>query len=322
MSETMQHYVLADLTLADPAQKDALSAFPGFDQAAHIGGAPNLLALPVAPGDEASTHALVAKGLGIFVASHLSLKDLATRIGERLYYFHPATGRLGSYAICLPVIMSFFLLNAGPALAAHLTHDMSRIVARGYQDTIFSFSIQDQALQAKLMQPATENGLREELTLPDAVRAIPVKQIENSGWVVHACDIQNASDAKATYGTFPELTQDFVAAFELFQRRLCVRQLAQQEAQYLKLPFSVELEDQLLATARRCGYWDDLPFSSFAYSYLILGQQSMEDNPNFKCDPDTHPNRALFDIEGIRTMSADIRVRNLKKYGPDWDKEG
>lgn len=319
MTEGIRNYVIADLNRIEPSRQEELKMLPGFQQAACVGDAPDLLVMPVDQGDQASTHSFVANGICSFVTSSLSLQALAERFGEKLYYFHPATGRLGSYAICVPMILSFFLLNAGPALAGYLTSDFTRIVARGYQGSVFGFTPTASTLQAKLMYPVSAKVFRNELTLPDAVRATPVQKIENSEWVVHACNIENVSRSETTYGTFPELTPDFIAAFELFQRRLCVRQLATAQASYLKNPFTVELEDQLLATARKCGYWDDLPFSSFAYSYLILGRDNLAANANFKCDADAHPNRALIKIETVRKLSAELRVRNLKRYGLNWD---
>lgn len=49
------------------------------------------------------------------------------RFGERQYYFHASTGHLLSYQICAPLILIFFLLNAGEALAAHLTRDLTGV---------------------------------------------------------------------------------------------------------------------------------------------------------------------------------------------------
>jgi hypothetical protein len=102
-----------------------------------------------------------------------------------------------------------------------------------------------------------------------------------------------------------------------------VRELARQEQKYLAEPFSTDLEDRLLVTARHCGYWHDLPFSSFAYAFLILGQDSLlNDQPNFKCNSGTEPHfaQAYFDIDMVR-MDAGNRRMNLELYGPNWGKE-
>jgi hypothetical protein len=318
----LRAFLVADTTHLAPPDLAALQRLPDFADALPIGDVQQQLAIPVAREDEDIMRALISAGTASYIVTTMSPKVFAERFGALHYYFHPRTGRLESYSLCIPMILAFFLANAAPALAQHVMHGMQAVVARGYADTIWQAELIETRYQFRLISPNAA-ALPDDIILPVDQRQ-PIQTIEDpADWVRNACILQPAHEAQQDFGAFPELTPAFITAFETFQRRLCVRQLAQAEKPYLKDPFSTDLEDRLLVTARHCGYWHDLPFASFAYAFLILGQNDLVNNSaNFTCNtqPDPHPGQALFDIDMVRQDAANRR-RNLELYGPNWGKD-
>jgi hypothetical protein len=323
MTETPIHaFMVTDTAQLAPEALAELQRLPDFADALPIGDVPHQLAIPVAMEDEDIMRELLAAGTASYIVTTLAPKAFAERLGALHYYFHPRTGRLDSYSLCIPMILAFFLANAGPALAQHVMQGMQAVVAKGYADTVWQAEVIDTRYQFRLISPDAR-ALPDDIILPVEQRQ-PIQEIEDpTDWVRNACTLQPVDLMQQDYGAFPELSPAFITAFETFQRRLCVRQLAQQEQKYLAEPFSTDLEDRLLVTARHCGYWHDLPFSSFAYAFLILGQEFLEkDSLNYRCNssPDPNPIQALMDIDMVR-RDAGNRRKNLELYGLDWGKE-
>ncbi|WP_342078783.1 hypothetical protein [Yoonia sp. SS1-5] len=316
---TQQVFVVADLSMMDDAGQQSITTLARFGDHAKVGDVDTTVSVPVDQDDADSIRQLVFDGHALLVNTHMDARAFADRLGTRQYYFHPATGKLGSYQLAIPMIMTFFLMHADPGLAAHLMTPGDHIIARGYQETVFRFDRTAEALTAQILTPRVPDALHQELVVPVDLQQAPPSDIASADWVVHSCALTDVAEATESYTNFPELTPEFVAAFETFQRRLCVRQLAKQEAEFLRQPLVPTVETALLDMARRCGYWDDTPFSSFAYSFLILGQEGLSDSPNFRCDADQHPARALFNIEMPR-IDATNRKRNIARYGAGWDK--
>jgi hypothetical protein len=315
-------FMVADTAQLAPEALAELQRLPDYADALPIGDVPHQLAIPVAMEDEDIMRELLAAGTASYIVTTLAPKAFAERLGALHYYFHPRTGRLDSYSLCIPMILAFFLANAGPALAQHVMQGMQAVVAKGYADTVWQAEVIDTRYQFRLISPDAR-ALPDDIILPVEQRQ-PIQEIEDpTDWVRNACTLQPADLIQQDFGAFPELTPAFIAAFETFQRRLCVRELARQEQKYLAEPFSTDLEDRLLVTARHCGYWHNLPFSSFAYAFLILGQDSLlNDQPNFKCntEPDPHPIQSAADLQMVRRDAGNLR-RNLERYGPNWRME-
>jgi hypothetical protein len=320
--QQQQAFMVADTAQLSSVDLAKLQRLPEFGDAFLIGDVPHQLAIPVAIEDEDIMRELLAAGTASYIVTSLAPKVFADRLGVLHYYFHPHTGRLNSYSLCIPMILAFFLANAGPALAQHVMQGMQAVVAKGYAETVWQAEVIETRFQFRLISPDAQ-ALPDDIILPVEQRQ-PIQDIADpSDWVRNACVLQPTAQAAQDSGSFPELTPEFITAFETFQRRLCVRQLVEQERNYLAEPFTTDLEDRLLVTARHCGYWQDLPFSSFAYAFLILGQDSLlNDQPNFKCNTqaDPHPLQAFLDIDMVR-MDAGNRRQNLALYGPDWGKE-
>lgn len=307
-------YALADLTALDPAQKGLWSSLSAADDAQPVGGVEALALVALRSSDFAAFGDLLRGGAASLISSRQHPEVLARDLGQRHYYFHPGTGRLLSYAICVPVIMAFFLANATPALAQHLTERVERIVAKGYAGVYVEAQRDTLGIEIRLAQPMAAAQWDQEIVLASEHAEQSVEAVRDSQWVLRSCPLIDTTEAEAAYGSFPELTPEFIAAFERFQRRLCLRRLAEAEKAYLERPFDASLEARLLSKAKSCGYWDDLSFSSFAYSYLILGEADLSENQNFVCDPDTHPGRALFNLE-LPRKDADFRKRNIDRFG-------
>lgn len=315
-------FMVADTAQLPPLALAELQRLPDFADALPIGDVPHQLAIPVAMEDEDIMRELLAAGTASYIVTSLAPKAFAERFGALHYYFHPRTGRLDSYSLCIPMILAFFLANAGPTLAQHVMQGMGAVVAKGYAETVWQAEVIDARYQLRLISPDA-SALPDDIILPVEQRQ-PVQGIEDqTDWVRNACTLQPLDLKQQDFGAFPELTPDFITAFETFQRRLCVRELARQEQKYLAEPFSTDLEDRLLVTARHCGYWHDLPFSSFAYAFLIMGQDELLNRSlNFKCNtqPDLNPIQALVDINMVRIDTGNLR-RSLEKYGPAWRTE-
>lgn len=316
---TQQVFVVADLSTMDDAGQESIATLTHFADHAKVGDVATTVSVPVDQNDADRIRQLVRDGHAMLVNTHMDADTFADRLGTRQYYFHPETGKIGSYQLAIPMIMSFFLMHAEPSLAAHLMTPGDHIIARGYQETVFRFDRTADALNAQILTPRAPDVLHQELVVPVEMQDMPDSNIEAADWVVHSCALTDVAVATETYADFPELTPAFIAAFEMFQRRLCVRKLAKQESRFLREPLVPSVENALLDMARRCGYWHDVPFSSFAYSYLILGQETLSDSPNFQCDADQHPARAVFNIEMPR-IDATNRKNNIVRFGPDWDK--
>ncbi len=309
-----RNFALTDLTGLSPALKELWDSLKGSGEPYSVGDADELALVPIAQEDVPAVGKLLQGGGASIVTSARSAEELAQELGERHYYFHPHTGRIQSFAICAPVIMAFFLANATPSLAAHMTQDFERIVAKGYAGVYVEALRNEEHIAIRLAQPAIQTEWQNEIVLAANHESAGLQAVENSDWVLRSCAIENIGAAEAQYGSFPELNADFIAAFERFQRRLCVRQLVKSEGKFLDSPFDRALEEALLNKARACGYWDDLAFSSFAYSYLILGEADLTSSPNFVCNPEAHPMEAVFAIE-MPQEEADIRKRNIKQFG-------
>ncbi len=320
--QPLHAFMVADTALLAPHDLAALERLPDFADALPIGDVPHQLAIPVAMEDEDIMRELLAAGTASYIVTTLPPKAFAERFGALHYYFHPATGRLDSYSLCIPMILAFFLANAAPALAQHVMQGMGAVVAKGYAETVWQAEVIDAHYQFRLISPDAR-ALPDDIILPAEQRQ-PIQTIEDpSDWVRNACTLQPVDLVAQDFGAFPELTPEFILAFETFQRRLCLRELARQEQKYLAEPLSADLEDRLLVTARHCGYWHDLPFSSFAYAFLILGQDYLlNKSPNFTCNtqPDPHPIQAAADLEMVRRDAGNLR-RNLERFGPNWGKD-
>jgi len=316
---TQQVFVVADLSILDGAEKENIATLSNFADHAKVGEVDTMVSVPVDQDDAERVRQLVADGHALLVNTHMDAETFANNLGRRQYYFHPETGKLGAYQLAIPLIMTFFLMHANPSLAAHLMAPGDHIISRGYHETIFRFDRTPDELSAQILTPRTPDVLHQELVVPIEMQEAGNSNIASADWVVHSGVLTNVEKATETYTNFPELTPEFISAFEVFQRRLCVRQLAKEEAGFLSEPLVPSVESALLDRARRCGYWDELPFSSFAYSFLILGQEGLYDSPNFLCDADQHSARALFNIEMPR-IDATNRKRNIVKFGVDWNK--
>lgn len=195
-------------------------------------------------------------------------------------------------------------------------------MSKGYGDAVFRVEIDEAGLTARPFASIPFASIpsatfADEITLAQADSADRTAPID-TGWVVHACAFNGHPTRHTPLGSFPELTLEFQRLFDMFERRLCVRQLARSQAKYLARPHDRALEDRLLAKSERCGYFDAAAFSSFAFAYLVLGEARLDDSPNFTClPPDTAPTDAVVEVQGV-VRDAGLLKRGIDRYGPNW----